>query len=294
MPNKPQDKPQDTQNKDSQKKAPTGSLASVAPEECEVSFVIPAFNEARRIVPTLERIRHFAESTYFSWEILVVDDGSRDGTASLVQNYFETCGCRQPMRLIRNGTNRGKGFSVRQGFLSAAGRIVLFTDSDLSAPIEEAPKLIDPIREGKYHGVIASRAIRGARIVVHQPFFREYGGKFFNLLVRMLTGLPFHDTQCGFKAFGRKDFLPAFRQQQLEGFAFDVEILFLARRMGLRVLETPTLWSHCSDSKVHFLGDALRMMQEIARIRRNAWKKVYRFSTEDPDPLNRNATGGNP
>jgi dolichyl-phosphate beta-glucosyltransferase len=266
------------------KNAHAGFPADSAPSECEVSFVVPAYNEARRIVPTLERIRHFAESNYFSWEILVVDDGSRDLTATLVQNYFSTSGCKRPLTLIRNGSNRGKGFSVQQGFLASRGQIVLFTDSDLSAPIEEAPKLIDPIRQGKYHGVIASRAVRGSRIVVHQHFIREYGGKFFNLLVRLLTGLPFHDTQCGFKAFGRRDFLPVFRQQRLEGFAFDVEILYLAKRMGLRVLETPILWSHCADSKVRYFSDSLSMLREIGRIRQNAWKKLYTFSPDAMPP----------
>lgn len=254
------------------------NLPPRAETECEVSFLVPAYNEALRIIPTLERIRNYAESNFLSWEIIVMDDGSRDQTASLVKNYFSASNCRHPMRLLQNPVNRGKGFSVQQGFFAGRGQVILFTDSDLSAPIEEAGKLIEPIQKGKYDGVIASRAVSGARIVVHQSFLREYGGKCFNLLVRLLTGIPFHDTQCGFKAYRRSAFLPVFRQQQLEGFAFDVEVLFIAHRMGLRILETPILWSHCGDSKVRFIRDALRMLRDIGAIRRNAWKKLYRFT----------------
>lgn len=247
----------------------------------EISFVVPAYNEARRIIPTLEKIRHYAESTFYSWEILVVNDGSQDRTATLVKKHFGTSDCRHPMRLLCNETNRGKGYSVRRGFLESQGEVVLFTDSDLSTPIEEAEKLLGPIQSGSYDGAIASRALRGSRILAHQPIFREYGGKVFNGMVRLLAWLPFHDTQCGFKAFRRKSFLPIFQQQKIERFAFDVEILYLAKKWKRKVLEVPVLWSHCSDSKVHFTQDALQMAAEIWSIRRNDWKGLYQYTETD-------------
>jgi dolichyl-phosphate beta-glucosyltransferase len=248
----------------------------------EISFVVPAYNEARRIIPTLEKIRHYAESNFYHWEMLVVDDGSQDRTAALVKKYFQTTVCRHPLRFLTNGINRGKGFSVRQGFLESQGEIVLFTDSDLSTPIEETEKLLQPIQSGTYDGAIASRAVRGSRILVHQPFFREYGGKVFNCMVRLLAWLPFHDTQCGFKAFRRLPFLPVFQQQKIERFGFDVEILYLAKKIGLRVAEIPVLWAHCSDSKVHFTQDAFQMAGEIWSVRRNDWKGLYQLPHKNP------------
>lgn len=239
----------------------------------EVSIVIPAFNEAKRISSTLAHVVFFFQSQNNSFEVVVVDDGSTDATAEAVS----IAALANPdIRLVRNERNRGKGYTVRHGVLEAVGEIVLFTDADLSAPIEESPKLIDPIRSGTLDVTIGSRAVNRNLIGIHQPWLREQSGKIFNRLVRMILGLPFADTQCGFKAFRRKPMLPVFERLDILGFGFDPELLYVATLRRLRIGEIPVRWDHVAGSKVSFLSDSLRMFFDLLRIRWNHFTGCYR------------------
>jgi dolichyl-phosphate beta-glucosyltransferase len=228
----------------------------------ELSVVIPAYNEERRLPETLRRIRKYLEARRVSAEVIVVDDGSSDATAALVGEW----GAEWPaLRLLSNGRNRGKGYSVRHGMLEARGQLVLFTDADLSAPIEEADKLLAAL--GGYDVAIGSRALDRSLIEVHQSPLREFAGILFNQLVRLLTGLHFSDTQCGFKAFVCQRARIVFEQQRIERFGFDPEILFLAERHGLRAVEVPVRWAHDPATKIHVVRDGLRMFAEVLLIR---------------------------
>jgi len=179
------------------------------------------------------------------------------------------------LRLVLNGKNYGKGYSVRHGMIEARGEIALFSDADLSTPIEEADKLLAALREGGYDAAIGSRAVDRSLIEVHQSAIREQAGIFFNRMVRWITGIEFSDTQCGFKAFRRERARIIFEQQRIESFGFDPEILFLAKRNGLRVAEIPVRWSHDSASKVNVAADGIRMFLELLLIRWNAVRGRY-------------------
>jgi len=234
----------------------------------ELSIVIPAYNEEKRLGRSLARIRdYFAGHApgLEGIEILVVDDGSTDATARVAE---DCAGEMRYLRVLANGTNRGKGYSVRRGVLEARGRLVLFTDADLSSPIEESEKLLCALADG--HDVaIGSRALDRSLIAVRQSRFREWAGIIFNRMVRLLTGLPFEDTQCGFKAFVRERCRIVFEQQRIERFGFDPEILFLARRHGLRAVEVPVRWAHDPGTKIQMLRDSLRMFTDLLCIRWN-------------------------
>jgi glycosyltransferase involved in cell wall biosynthesis len=238
------------------------------PPAPELSIIIPAFNEESRIPRALERIRSYLSSrgpTEDKVEILIVDDGSADGTAHIVEQWSREL---PGVRLISNAQNRGKGFSVRHGMLEARGRIALFTDADLSAPIDEADRLLAAIESGA-DVAIGSRALDRSLIFVHQSRLRELAGIIFNGFVRALTGLPFADTQCGFKAFRCEPCRIIFEQQRIERFGFDPEILFLAKRHGLRAVEVPVRWAHDPATKVHVLRDSLMMFSDLFYIRWN-------------------------
>jgi glycosyltransferase involved in cell wall biosynthesis len=241
------------------------SVAKSLASPPDVSVIIPAYNEERRLARTLARIEEYFAARPYSAEILVVDDGSRDATARVVQDWPTQ---NAPVRLVSNGDNRGKGYSVRHGMLEAEGDIALFTDADLSAPIEEADKLLAALEN--YDVAIGSRALNRDLIELHQSGIRELAGKSFNWAVRALVGLQFADTQCGFKAFRRARTRVLFEQQRIERFGFDPELLFLARRHNLSVVEVPVRWAHDPGTRVHVLRDGLRMVGDLTVIRWNA------------------------
>ena len=234
----------------------------------ELSIIIPAYNEEKRLRPTLARIRdYFARGGMGPEQVeyVVVDDGSTDGTARVARE----CAREMPsLRILSEHPNHGKGYSVRRGMLAARGQIALFTDADLSAPIEECEKLFEAIRSG-CDAAIGSRALDRSLIFAHQSRFREIAGMIFNGFVRLITGVPFHDTQCGFKAFIRERCRIIFEQQRIVSFGFDPEILFLAHRHGLRTAEVPVRWAHDPSTKVRVFSDSLRMLGDLLYIRWN-------------------------
>jgi glycosyltransferase involved in cell wall biosynthesis len=234
----------------------------------ELSIIIPAYNEESRLPRALASIRDYLAAQGLTGdraEVIVVDDGSKDGTARVVQEWM---GELPTLRLVANGVNRGKGYSVRHGMLEARGRIALFTDADLSAPIEEASKILAALEQGN-EVAIGSRALDRSLISVHQSVLRETAGKIFNGFVRLITGLQFHDTQCGFKAFVREPARIVFEQQRIERFGFDPEILFLAQHHGLRAVEVSVRWAHDPATKVHVYRDSVLMFADLLVIRWN-------------------------
>jgi glycosyltransferase involved in cell wall biosynthesis len=214
-----------------------------------LSIVIPAYNEEQRLPPALDRVRAYldASTRYAEVEILIVDDGSRDGTAALVDSVSRT---DPRVRLLRNPGNRGKGYSVRHGMLEARHDWVLFSDADLSAPIEELDKLLDAALVRQAQVAIGSRALDRSLIGVHQGALREFAGIVLNRVMRVVTGLPFADTQCGFKLFHRDAARRIFSRQQLDGFTFDVEDLYLARLLNIPAVEVPVRWNNVEGTKV--------------------------------------------
>jgi dolichyl-phosphate beta-glucosyltransferase len=230
------------------------------------SIVIPAFNEAGRIGGSLRVTLEYLGQVSPQSEVIVVNDGSTDATSEIVRECFSTA---SPIttRLIEHYPNRGKGAAVRAGLLAASQPIGLFSDADLSTPIDDAPKLIEPIAAGEVDIAFGSRALDRRLIGHRQPWRREQGGRVFNLIVRVATGLPFWDTQCGFKAFRLDVCRPILEQAQTEGFGFDVELLYLAWRAKLRMREIPVRWNHYEGSKVDFFHDSLRMLGEVIALR---------------------------
>jgi len=235
-----------------------------------LSIVIPAYNEERRLPATLDRILAYAErSPVPVREILVVDDGSRDGTAALVEARGGI------VRLVRNPGNRGKGYAVRQGMLAAAGDWILSTDADLSAPIEELEKLVATARRENAVVAIGSRALDRKLVKVHQPLMREISGRAFNVVMRLVTGLPFRDTQCGFKLFRRDAAREIFPRQVEDGFSFDVEDLLIAQALDLRSIEVPVEWSNVEGTKVGLM-QGIKSFADLVRIRARAVRGDYK------------------
>jgi dolichyl-phosphate beta-glucosyltransferase len=235
-----------------------------------LSIVIPAYNEELRLPATLDRVVAYAlRSPVPVEEILVVDDGSRDGTAALVEAQGGI------VRLIRNPGNRGKGYAVRNGMLAAEGDWILSTDADLSAPIAELEKLIGAARRENAVVAIGSRALDRKLVKVHQPMMRELSGRAFNIVMRLVTGLPFRDTQCGFKLFRKDAAKDIFSRQIEDGFSFDVEDLLIAQRLGLRSIEVPVEWSNVEGTKVS-LGQGIKSFADLVRIRSRAARGSYK------------------
>jgi len=236
-----------------------------------LSIVIPAYNECARIEGTLERVMGCIQERGWDAEVLVVDDGSTDETVTVVQRWMER---HERLHLVKNRGNRGKGYSVRNGLLQAAGDIVMFTDADLSAPMQEAERLFAAIDAGA-DVAIGSRWLDKQKQTVHQPLYRRFFGRCFNKVTKLVMGLPFQDTQCGFKAFRREAAQTIFRLQTIERWGFDPEILFIARKLKHSIVEVPVTWGHDERSRMSYLKDGMKMLEEMAQIRANSLRGRY-------------------
>lgn len=243
-----------------------------------LSIVIPAFNEAARIGKTLAGTFDYLEAQPYDSEVIVVNDGSKDQTAEKVLEFEQRSSGR--LRLLHNPGNRGKGYSVRHGMLQAKGRIALFYDADLATPVSEIPKVVEPIAEERYDVVFGSRALDRTLIGSHQSWVRETIGRGGNWIQYFLTGLKFKDTQCGFKAFRREAAQSVFKLQRIEGFGFDPEVLFIAQKLGWRLLETPVRWNHVEGSKLNVIGSPLKVLLEVSTIRWNNFSGRYDLDTQ--------------
>jgi dolichyl-phosphate beta-glucosyltransferase len=240
-------------------------------EPVSYSIVIPAYNESERIQGSLKKIVAFLSEQNWQIEVLVVNDGSRDNTAEIVRQYA----AEYPyIRLIENPGNRGKGYSIRNGMLQATGDVVLFTDADLSAPITEAPKLFAEIEKGA-DVAFGSRWLIAKMQTERQSIMRQIAGRTYNLLMRVLLSLKYKDTQCGFKAFNRRAVETIFTRQRIERWGFDVELLFLAQKFRLNIVEVPVAWAHDDRSKINPLVDGIKMFGEMITIRWNAITGKY-------------------
>lgn len=229
----------------------------------DFSIIIPAYNEAGRIAQSLDKIFEFMERWGIPFEVIVVDDGSTDQTSIIVEEKSRN---HKELKLIKLPTNQGKGYAVKTGMLEAKGKYILFSDADLSTPIEELPRLHQWIKEG-FDIAIASRAYPGAILEVHQPFYREFMGRVFNLLVRIFLLPDIYDTQCGFKLFRGEVAKDIFKRQRLKGFSFDFEILYIARKLGYKIKEVPVRWRHSPGSKVRVLKNGISSFIDIFKTR---------------------------
>ena len=243
----------------------------------DLSIVIPAYNEASRLPATLEKVLAYVKAQAWNAEVIIVNDGSRDQTAAIVRTFAAQ---NPAVRLVDNPGNRGKGYSVRNGMLNARGRIVLFSDADLSSPIEEAPKLFHALDDGA-DIAIGSRWLRAETQTQRQPLHRQLFGRIFNLMLRLALGLKFKDTQCGFKAFKLPAVQAIFPLQRIERWGFDPEILFLARKFKFTVQEVPVAWGHSGDTRIHPLLDGSRMAMEMLHIRWNSLSGKYTRPAEN-------------
>ncbi len=235
------------------------------------SIIIPAYNESQRITATLDKVlAHIAQEKWDA-EVLVVNDGSRDDTADIIRRYAET---HSNVRLVENPGNRGKGYSVRNGMQQAKGEVLLFSDADLSSPIYEARKLFEALDSGA-DVAIGSRWLQRETQTERQPLYRQLFGRLFNLMLRRVLGLPFKDTQCGFKAFSRRAADAIFPRQRIERWGFDPELLFLAKKFGLVTQEVPVEWAHDERSKISPIKDGLKIFLEMLQIRWNEVRGRY-------------------
>lgn len=239
-----------------------------------LSIIIPAYNEAVRLGKTLRTVVDYLRTDWPDSELILVDDGSADDTAAMARKTFEESGGLRTS-VISYKSNLGKGRAVRLGLLAARGTVALFSDADLSTPITETPKLVDPIFKNECDVTFGSRALDRSLIGVHQPWRREQGGRIFNLAVRLATGLPFWDTQCGFKAFNMPVCRPLVEAATVDRFGFDVELLYLTNRAGLRLREIPVRWDHYEGSKISLGSDSFKMLTEVGLIRQQARRGVY-------------------
>ena len=240
------------------------------------SIVIPAYNEAARIGNALDSVVACVHERGWSAEVVVVDDGSRDQTADLVRAFAKD---HREVRLLQNPGNHGKGYSVRNGILHSFGEVVMFTDADLSAPIEEADGLLAAIAAGA-DIAIGSRWLERTRQTIRQPFYRQFFGRCFNGVTRFIMGLHYADTQCGFKDFTRTAAQTIFQLQTIERWGFDPEILFIARKRGYRIEEVAVSWAHDERTRISYLKDGTRMLQDIAIVRWNALLGRYNKRVE--------------
>lgn len=252
-------------------------------DELMLSIVIPAYNEEKRLPQTLKRIVEYVRCKGFECEIIVVDDGSSDATGKVAVSVARSLSFPN-LRAIKYQPNMGKGYAVNRGIFSSIGRFVLFTDADLSTPIEELEKLLPPLMNGYCDIAIASRALAKSELPIRQPLFRELMGRAFNVVVQMLLLPGIRDTQCGFKCFTRKAAHEVFARQRTFGFAFDVEILYIARKLGYRILELPVRWYHSPETKVKVLKHGSQMLLSVFCIRWDAWFGAYKVASAIPLP----------
>ena len=245
-------------------------MAPVVENPVDLSIVVPAFNEASRLPKTAPpAIKYLCQQDY-RWEIILVDDGSDDKTALVAEEVF----CDNELLVIKNGSNRGKGFSVGRGVLAARGRVVLISDADFSSPMQELEKLRSAINEG-FDLAIGSRSLPDSNITERQAWIREYMGRTFNLLVQLIVLPGFIDTQCGFKLFPRDVGVSLFSKMKVDRFAFDVELLYLARKQNLKIKEVPVEWRNIRESRVNIIKDSFRMLIDLFRIRLNDLTNKY-------------------
>jgi len=240
-------------------------------ENIFLSVVIPAYNEETRIKGSLEKIHTYLDAQAYRHEIIVVDDGSTDNTVKLVKEAAQRI---KGLKLIKNGKNRGKGFSIKNGFLNAKGEYLLFSDADLSTPIEELEKLIFWLKKG-HDIVIGSRGLKESDIQIHQAWYRELMGKAFNLFVQAIAVPGIKDTQCGFKCLVRNAALAICKRQRIERFSFDIEMLYIAKKFGYKTKEVPICWFNNPHTKVSILKDGYRMCLDLIKIRINDLKGKY-------------------
>jgi dolichyl-phosphate beta-glucosyltransferase len=246
------------------------SLQNLQPNKPYLSVVVPAYNEENRLGPTLEAAQSYLSRHYPDFELLVVDDGSTDATAGLVAQWHE----KDPrIQLLQYDGNHGKGFAVRYGMMHSTGDFALFMDADLATPIEEVEKVLASARAGA-DVAIGSRDVPGSVLERRESILRELGGKIFNRIVQTFAVPGIRDTQCGFKLFRRSAVQRIFAIAKEDGYAFDVELLFLARRLGLKIDEVPIRWHHHDGSKISPVRDAVRMLKGLARIRSNRYPLV--------------------
>lgn len=238
-----------------------------------LTIVIPAYNEQNRLPATLRTVLDYLDGQKLEFaEIVVVNDGSSDATADMVREAAVT---DSRIRLVENPGNRGKGYAIRHGLTEAKGDWILFTDADLSAPIVELDKLAAAVEAKRADGAIGSRALDRSLIGVHQSLFREISGRFFNFAMRLMTGLPYRDTQCGFKLISRRAASIVSTRQQIDGFGFDVEILFIAKKHGLRIAEIPVRWNNVEGTKVSLMNGLAAFLDPLS-VRRNDWRGLYK------------------
>ncbi len=240
-------------------------------QQIDLSVVIPAFNEENRIIKSLNTIDTYLSSKNLKYEIIVVDDGSTDNTPFIVKDFRKT---HHNVSYTSYGQNMGKGYAVREGVKTSKGYIILFTDADLSTPINEIEKLIETIKCG-FDIAIGSRALSDSEIIVSQPFYRKTMGKIFNILVQLLIFKGIKDTQCGFKCFTNEAANEVFKRCKINGFSFDVEILLIARKLGFKIKDIPVQWINSPETRVHPVKHSLAMIKELLYIKQNEYKGLY-------------------